>query len=282
MIKDYIKLTKPGIIMGNLITAISGFFMGAKHGFSWIEFLAILLGLTAIIGSGCVFNNYKDRFIDQKMDRTKTRALVQGIISKENAFRFGSVLVASAIVIFALFTNTLTLMLAMLGFIVYVNIYTPLKIKSEHGTLVGSIAGAVPPVIGYTASAHSFDFCALLLFFIITFWQMPHFYAIAMYRSSDYKQADIPVLPLVKGFHKTKLAILYYTILFVIASLSLYFFNFTGKSYFITALILGVMWLIAAIKGFYTSCDITWAKMMFKLSLVCVMGLSIALCLNHI
>lgn len=281
MIKDYIKLTKPGIIIGNVITAISGFFMGAKQGFSYLEFFGMLLGLIAIIGSGCVFNNYKDRFIDQKMERTKARALVQGVISKENALKFGSVLIAMAIVIFALFTSTLTLMFAMLGFIVYVNIYTPLKIKSEHGTLIGSIAGAVPPVVGYTASNHSFDLCALILFLIITFWQMPHFYAIAMYRSSDYKQADIPVLPIVKGFHKAKLEMLYYTILFVIACLSLYFLNFTGKAYFIVALSLGIIWLIGAIKGFYASCDIRWAKMMFRLSLITVMGLSLALCFNH-
>jgi heme o synthase len=277
MIKDYIKLTKPGIIVGNAITAISGYFMGMKNGFQPLEFFAMLLGLIVIIGSGCVFNNYKDRFIDQKMERTKARALVQGIVSEQNALRFGSTLVAFAITILALFTNTLTLMFAVLGFIVYVNVYTPLKLKSEHGTLIGSIAGAVPPVVGYTASAHSFDLCALLLFLMITFWQMPHFYAIAIYRSSDYKNADIPVLPLVKGFYATKIQMMYYTCLYVLSSLSFYFFKFSGTGYFYTALTLGMMWLIWALKGFQTKCDIKWAKIMFRLSLVVVMGISIAL-----
>lgn len=282
MIKDYIKLTKPGIIVGNVITAVSGFFMGSRHGFDALHFSAMIFGLSTIIASGCVFNNYKDRFIDQKMQRTKSRAIVQGVISKESALKFGSILLALSVSVFALFTNTQALMFAILGFVVYVNIYTPLKKKSEHGTLIGSIAGAVPPVVGYTCASGTFDLCAFLLFLLITFWQMPHFYAIAMYRSSDYKEADIPVLPIVKGFYNTKIQMLFYTILFIGASLSLYFLNFTGSYYLITASALGLMWLGYAFKGFKTECDIKWSKMMFRLSLIVVMGISMALSLDHL
>lgn len=282
MIKDYIKLTKPGIIVGNVITAASGFFMGARHGFNPLHFSAMIFGLSAIIASGCVFNNYKDRYIDQKMQRTKTRALVQGVISKESALKFASVLLALSVSIFALFTNTQALLFAILGFVVYVNVYTPLKTKSEHGTLIGSIAGAVPPVVGYTCASSTFDLCALLLFLLITFWQMPHFYAIAMYRASDYKDADIPVLPLVKGFYNTKIQMLFYTLLFIATSLSFYFLNYTGPYYLITASALGLIWLSYAFKGFNAKCDIKWSKMMFRLSLLVVMGISIALSLDHL
>lgn len=282
MIKEYVRITKPGIIVGNLITAIAGFFIGTKKQFDYSAFLAMLFGLSLIIGSGCVFNNYKDRFIDQKMRRTQIRALVQGTISEINALRFGSVLIALSIVILTIFTNTLALISAIFGFIIYVYIYTPLKLRSRHSTLIGSLAGAIPPVVGYSAASHSFDLCSLILFFMILSWQMPHFYAIAMYRSQDYKQAEIPVLPLVKGFFRTKLQMLYYTVLFFLNSLLLYYFNYTGKIYFFTVLALGSLWLLYAIKGLSVSCDITWAKKMFKISLLVVMGLSTALMMNHL
>lgn len=281
MIKDYIKLTKPGIIVGNVITAISGYLLGSSHGFKWGSFFAMFTGLSMIIASGCVFNNYKDRFIDQKMDRTKARALVQGVISKENALRFGSVLISCSIIILFLFTNTLTMLFAILGFIVYVNIYTPMKIKSEYGTLIGSIAGAVPPVVGYTAATNQVNLCAMILFLIVTFWQMPHFYAIAMYRSPDYERAQIPVLPLVYGFHKTKIQMAFYTALFVLSSSLLYFLGYAGMPYFIATLILGLVWFFYSLTGFHTKCDTKWAKTMFKLSLIVVMGMSFMLSINN-
>ena len=282
MIKDYINLTKPGIIAGNLVTAASGFFLGSKLEFSSTRFIFMLCGLCLIIASGCVFNNYKDRFIDQKMERTKARALCLNAISMESALKFGWVLLGVSILCLSLFTTSLALYTALIGFVVYVNIYTPLKTRSEHGTLVGSIAGAIPPVVGYTAASGTLDVGAMILFLIVTFWQMPHFYAIAIYRSNDYEKASIPVLPLVRGFEKTQKQMFIYTLLYTIAALLPYFNKMTGMSYLIVTLILNTIWLGFAFMGFKTQTMVKWAKTMFFLSLIVVMGSSFMMTIDAV
>ena len=212
--KEYLILMKPGIIAGNLITAIGGFFLIHSIPFNGSLFIGMLLGLSCIIGSGCVFNNYLDRAIDQKMERTKTRSLVSGKISIKNAFIYGCTLFLISAFILLRFTNIYSFIFAMVGFIIYVGIYTPLKKKSVHATLIGSIAGAMPPLVGYTAKTGSFDLPSLILFLIVAFWQMPHFYSIGLYRIEEYEEAKIPILPIVEGVKKTKQQIFFYTVLF--------------------------------------------------------------------
>ncbi len=226
MIKDYIQLMKPGIIIGNLITSMGGFLLASKGHFEY-KFFWMILGLSLIIGSGCVFNNYHDRKIDEKMNRTKNRALVKKTISPIQALIFGTFLLIISIVILGLKTNFLTLVTALIGFIVYVLIYSPLKIRSVHGTLIGSVAGAIPPVVGYVAYSGRYDLGAFLLFLIITFWQMPHFYAISIYRLNEYGEAKVPVLPRVKGLMATKKQIFLYTFLFLIAVILLSITGYT-------------------------------------------------------
>jgi len=282
MLKTYYKLTKPGIIMGNAITATGGFFLASRGYFNLALLGYMLLGLSLIMASGCVFNNYIDRSIDKKMARTKNRALVKGEIPVVNALVFATCLLIGGSAILEMFTNLLTLVVALIGFIVYVFIYTPMKTRSTHGTLIGSISGAVPPVVGYVTVSDKLDLGALLLFLIIALWQMPHFFAIAMYRISEYKAACIPVLPAVKGMYVTKVQMLIYTTAFLLTSLLPTVFGYTGYSYFTVAAILGLVWLVVCVKGFRAKNDNLWARKMFKLSLFVITALSIMISIDTI
>lgn len=277
MFKKYYHLTKPGIIYGNAITAMAGFFLAARGQFSLTLFLAMLVGLTFVIGAGCVFNNIFDADIDAKMARTKNRALVTGEIQKKHAARFGAVLLLLGFLILNNFTTAAALFSAMAGFFVYVFLYTPLKRKTVWATLIGAIAGATPPVIGYTAASGKFDAAAIILFFILVFWQMPHFYAIAIRRLEDYKAANIPVLPVKRGLKITKIAMLLYCVGFIIAATLLTVYKYTGTAYLVVALILGLAWLVICARGFTAKDNAKWAKQTFLFSLITLTLLSIAI-----
>jgi len=273
MFKTYYQLTKPGIIYGNAITATAGFLLASStRGGGRINFwllLAALIGLSFIIASGCVFNNLLDRDIDGKMARTKNRALVVGEIPNRNAIVFGTVLGFLGVFVLALHANLLAMGVALFGLFVYVVLYTPLKRRSVYGTVVGSLAGAVPPVVGYCAVTGHFDIGSLILFFILVSWQMPHFYAIAIFRLKDYVSAGIPVLPAVKGVLTTKIYMMVYIVVFIIATHLLVVFGFTGHLYAAISGLLGLSWLGLAITGFKTNTDDTlWARKMFFFSLV--------------
>lgn len=175
MIKTYYELTKPGIIFGNAVTTTAGFLLASKGDIDWWLFFATLIGLSLIIASACVFNNYIDREIDQKMTRTKNRALAKGLIPVQRAITFAICLGLIGVAFLDLYTNPLTLLVALTGFFVYVVVYGICKRRSVYGTLVGSIAGGVPPVVGYCAVSNQFDTGALLLFTTVALWQMPHF-----------------------------------------------------------------------------------------------------------
>ena len=153
--------------------------------------------------------------------------------------------------------------------------YSIFKRKNVYGTLVGSVSGAVPPVAGYTAVTNQLDITAGLLFLILVFWQMPHFYAIAMYRLNDYKKAGIPVLPAIKGLQVTKRHIIGYIIAFGIASVGLFFFADTGYTYLVAMVGIVIYWLWVALKGFKSANTNKWAHSMFGVSLVALLVFSI-------
>jgi heme o synthase len=277
MIRDYIALTKPGIIVGNLITACAGFFMATKGVFVISTFFALIFGLSLIIGSSCVLNNYHDRFIDAQMERTKNRALVTSSISTKKALLFSMILLFAGSLILWMFTNPACLYAGLVGCIMYVLVYTPLKLRTKHGTLIGSISGACPPVVGYLAFTGAIDLVSILLFLMITFWQMPHFYAIAMYRMQDYKAAGIPVLTVVSTTLATKMQMITYTALFGMTSLLPYYLGMKGLVYASVSLSLSLSWLLIALKGLKSTNDYSWAKLMFRMSLIVVMILSVSL-----
>jgi len=274
--KTYCSLAKPRIILGNVITAAGGFALASKGYFNFPLFLVTLLGLSLVVASACVFNNYIDRESDKKMVRTQYRVLAQGLIPLRKAMIFALFLVAFGTLLLS-FTNLLTVACALLGFLVYVTLYTFSKYHSIHATLIGSIAGAMPPVVGYCAVSNCLDTAAFIFFIMMILWQMPHFYAIAIYRLDDYAQASIPVLPIKKGMFATKVQMLLYAFAFLVSSLMLTVFHYTGFAYLIVATLLGLYWLWLCITGFKCANDQLWARKVFIFSLVVVTGICLVI-----
>ncbi len=193
MIKEYYELTKPGIVYGNALVAAAGFAYASTN-FSWPGFFAMLIGLSCIIASACVCNNYFDRNIDAKMARTKHRALVQKTIFPQNAFLFAATLGFFGVAVLYMFSTPTALLVAVAGWLVYVLAYTPLKHITPHALWVGAIAGATPPVVGYAAVTNSLDMNAFWLFLFLCLWQVPHFLGIAAFRYDEYQEAGIALL----------------------------------------------------------------------------------------
>lgn len=280
MLKDYYQLTKPGIIYGNAITVTAGFFLASRGHIDWALFFWTLMGISLVMASGCVINNYFDRDIDSKMERTKRRALVRGTILPENALFFGKILAVIGLTILYINTNTLTVSVAVGGLFVYVVLYTKwLKRTSTFGTLIGSISGAVPPVVGYLAVSNSLDLGVILLFLILMLWQMPHSFAIAIYRFDDYRNAEIQVLPVKRGIQITKIQTILYIAVFIPVALALAVFGYTGYVYYFFMLTATLLWLAYAIVGLYKSPvnDKKWARMMFAYSIFLLIIFSVLL-----
>jgi protoheme IX farnesyltransferase len=279
----YYTLTKPGIIRGNAITAAAGFLLAARGQIDFSRFVAMLAGLSLVIASGCVCNNYMDRTIDRKMTRTRNRALAAGHIASRSALFFATVLGVVGTIILVVGTNLLTACLAAFGFLAYVFIYGLAKRTSVHGTIVGSVSGAIPPVVGYCAVHGRLDLGALLIFLILVLWQMPHFYAIAMYRRSDYAAAGIPVLPVQSGHRVTRIQIVIYVVGFILACTTLTIFGYSGYLYLAISLLLGVTWLYLGVRGMRKmipgdpAADDRWAHQMFGFSLLVITGLCLAI-----
>ncbi|MGB4758981.1 MAG: heme o synthase [Candidatus Saccharimonadales bacterium] len=279
----YYQLTKPGIVYGNLLSVIAGFFIAATGtNVHWGLFIAVMAGVALVIAASCVFNNYLDRNIDSKMKRTSKRALVQGTIPTRSALLYATVLAVWGFVILGVFVNILTLLLGVLAMQLYVIVYGYVKRRSWHGTLVGTIPGALPIVAGYTAVTNELDALAWTLFLFMAIWQMPHFYAIAIYRKDEYAAAGIPVVSIVKGVRFTKITIsIYITILAVFMSILLFLSVFPtvyGFEINLFAVILFVFiliifrWLYIALSGFSSSNDNKWARQVFGFSLIVLLG----------
>lgn len=272
-IQAYFQLTKPGIIFGNAVTGLGGFTLASGRDIHLSVLAVTLLGLSFIIASGCVFNNYIDRNHDGKMKRTQNRPLVTGAIQPRSALLFGSLLLVSGIIVFEFFGNFLALLACLFGFVIYLFFYSFLKYRTVHATLIGSVAGAIPPVVGYCGASGALDGGAMLIFLLIAFWQLPHFYAIAVFRLEDYREALIPVLPAIKGLKATKVHMLLYIFGFLAVSLLLPFFDYVSKLDFIFIALLGLTWIIFCLKGFHSQNEKKWAKGMFIYSLIVVLGI---------
>lgn len=280
-LREYYLLTKPGIIRGNLMTAIAGFFFASQGNFDWWLCVAVLSGTALVIASGCVFNNYLDRGIDKKMARTQGRALVTGDISAKVALLYATTLGVIGFVILALYTNYLTVLIGIVGIVDYVILYGYAKRHSVHSTLIGGVSGSTALVAGYVAVTGSLDVVALLLFLIMAFWQMPHFYAIGVYRKKDYTAAGLPILPVKKGVLDTKKQTLVYIIGYIITAGLLGVLDYTGYTYLLIMTALGLWWLIVALQGFKPKTDdIKWGHKIFGISLLILMAFSLLISLD--
>lgn len=277
MLKKYLFLTKPGILFGNFITTLGGFLLAAQGSVDFLLLILTLIGTTLVVASGCVVNNIIDQDIDQKMQRTQNRALVKKTVSPTAAFIYAWVLGIIGFGILWFWVNAYAFLFGVVGFVVYVFFYSLwTKRTTLHQTIIGSISGASPPVIGYTAVTNEFDLAALLIFAGYAFWQMPHSWGIAIYRFDDYKNAGIPILPVARSILRTKIESLVYVVLFSIAMNALFVYGYTNWLYLVILNLLCLYWLYIGILGFKAENDQLWAKRFFLFSVILITVVSLS------
>jgi heme o synthase len=263
-------IIKTGIIKSNIMGMLAGLCLALYvYDIGFVEKLPIMLisliGTSFVVGGSGAINNYYDRDIDSIMKRTRIRPTVDGSINPKFALWLGIVLVAIGLALL-LSISLLAAFMAFLGFAFYVFAYTMFTKRSTiYNTEVGSLSGAMPPIIGWAViSSDIFHPVSIGLFVFMFLWQPPHFYAIAIRRLEEYKSANVPMLPVVKGIYRTKVQTLVYLALLLFAS-----FIFFPYSKIIAFSMFGLTlaWLILGIWGFKKFNDLKWANLMFAFSL---------------
>ncbi|MGE6258615.1 heme o synthase [Heyndrickxia sporothermodurans] len=268
-LKDFLSLIKIGIVNSNLITTFTGLWLALvfthQHFLQSLDIIVLaLLGSALIIAGSCSINNFIDRDIDPIMSRTKSRPTVTGKISGAKVLTIGfSFIILGTILLFM--TSITAGVIGIIGVFSYVVLYSMWsKRLYVSNTIVGSISGAVPPLIGWAAVDPNLDPIAWVLFLMMFIWQPPHFYALAMKRCEEYRAAKIPMLPVVKGFEVTKRHIVFW----VACLLPLPFFLLPlGMIFFVLATIFNIGWLVLGLYGFKMKDDLKWARLMFVYSL---------------
>ncbi|QDP40055.1 heme o synthase [Radiobacillus deserti] len=266
---DFMALIKVGIINSNLMTAFAGFWVAlfynnASFADHWVTLLLTMVGTGFVIAGGCVINNYYDRDIDHIMKRTKSRPTVTGTIPLKVILSVGIGFSVLGVLLLS-FTTVQAALFGAFGWFAYVVLYTMWsKRKYTINTAIGSLSGAVPPLIGWAAVDPNLHVAAIIIFVIMFIWQTPHFLALAMKKCKEYKAAGVPMLPVVHGFAITKRQILVY----VACLLPLPYLLFSlGTVFLVIATVLNVGWLALGISGFKTGNDLKWANRMFVYSL---------------
>jgi protoheme IX farnesyltransferase len=248
-VRDYIELTKPGVLILIVFTAITGIIIADKNINLFLAATIILAIALASSGSAAI-NMWYDRDIDRIMKRTQNRPVATNRISADNALAFGSILILLATILIFLASNALATLILLFACFFYTHIYTMwLKRRTAQNIVIGGAAGAFPPIISYAAVTGSVSINAFLLFLIVFIWTPPHFWALALKKNEDYKKANIPMMPLVKGYDSTIRQIIFYSILLAIIT---YSFVLTmpeiGNLYLITTTILNAKFLHLAYK----------------------------------
>ncbi|MFY4773735.1 heme o synthase [Metabacillus sp. RGM 3146] len=268
-VKDFLDLIKVGIVNSNLITTFAGLWLALHfNGLRFLDSLDVvlftLIGSAFIMGGSCAINNFYDRDIDIIMERTRNRPTVTGKVNGQQALWTGIFLIIVGTACLLLTTVTAAV-IGLVGVITYVFIYTMwTKRRYTINTVVGSIPGAVPPLIGWAAVSGSLSTTAWVLFLIMFIWQPPHFFALAMRRVEEYRAAKIPMLPVVHGFQMTKRQMMVWCA--CLLPLPFYLFNL-GTGFVILATVLNAGWIILALSGVKMKDDLKWAKWMFIYSL---------------
>ncbi len=246
--RDYITLTKPRLNSLAILTTLAGFYMGSPSPLDWRLLLFTLLGTTGVAAGCGALNQWFEVDADKRMTRTKKRPLPAGRLSAPQAFWFGLTLSAVGVVVLYLEVNPLTALLGLCALVSYIILYTPLKQISSLCTVVGAIPGAIPPMMGWAAAQYQIGPQGWVLFFILFFWQMPHFLAIGWMYREDYARGGFPMLAVVdpKGNITGLMAVAY---AFALWPLSLFpsYLGMTGKVYFWSALVLSLGFLLQSI-----------------------------------
>jgi protoheme IX farnesyltransferase len=247
--KDYIALTKPRITWLILMSTGVGYFFGSKNGWNWFTLLHTIIG-TGLIASGtAALNQWYERKADGMMRRTQARPLPSGRLSPGKALAFAIAISVAGFSELWFGANPLAALLGLFTLLTYLFVYTPLKQRSPHSTTIGSIPGAMPPLIGFAAASGTLTWDAWVLFAILFLWQFPHFYAIAWMYKEDYARAGIRMLPVVEPDGKsTARRILLYSIALIPISLMPKFFAMAGNVYLYGALALGLAFVYYGLR----------------------------------
>lgn len=282
MITDLLGLCKLKVVALILLTAVVGMLLAVPDLPDVWTVLSATLGIGLAAAAAAVFNHIADEKIDIKMARTRNRPLPQGRVSRSQAVIWGLFLGVLGLGILSYFVNIMTAILTFASLIGYALIYTIyLKHATPQNIVIGGAAGAMPPVLGWVAVTNEVHAHALLLFLIVFIWTPPHFWALAIARYDEYKKAAVPMLPITHGIFYTKIQILLYTVLLFVATIMPYLVGMSGLIYLISAVILGVIFLIYALKIYQASKPQKIALATFVYSINYLMGLFIALLADH-
>ena len=280
-IKNYYELCKPNVVLMMLITALVGSLLASKTlaPLSLIAFAMLGIGLCA--SSAAAINQIIDRKADANMNRTENRPIPQGEVSPINASIFAFILASLGVVILVIYVNTLTALLTLASLIGYAFVYTVyLKRATPQNIVIGGLAGAAPPLLGWTAVTNSVDPNSLLLVLIIFAWTPPHFWALAIHRRDDYAKENIPMLPVTHGVQFTKLQIILYTIILILVSLLPFVVLMSGVLYLISSLILGAIFLYYSVRLYFDQ-DNEYAFPTFVYSIYYIFLIFAALLVDH-
>ena len=281
LLKSYYELCKPNVVYMMLICAFVGMLLAEESVESFGYLLVALTGIAFCAASAAAINQVIDRKTDASMTRTDQRPLPQGELSATHASIFALIIGLFGATILFLYVNTLTMALTLASLIGYAFIYTVyLKRATPQNIVIGGLAGAAPPLLGWASVTNSIDPYALLLVLIIFVWTPPHFWALAIYRRDEYAKESIPMLPVTHGVVFTKLQIVLYTIILYVVSLLPYVVLMSGEIYLFSALTLSSIFLYYSINLYYSS-DIEDAMKTFQFSIYYIFLLFLALLIDH-
>ncbi len=282
--RDFLALTKPRITFIVVATMLGGVVVANRYarglGLSeagMMKIMLSLLGNVLIVSGANALNMYLERDTDGLMERTKNRPLPTGRLSPEYALWFGLAISLLSLLILGFAVNATTTWLGAFALVSYVWIYTPLKRKTTAALLIGAVPGAIPPLLGWTTVTDRIDAPGVVLFAILFLWQVPHFLAIALFRTGDYQRAGLKVLPAERGEALTRRHIVGYLVALLLVSLLVVPLGVGGPVYFAAALILGVAFLGFGLLGLRASSDARWARGLFGVSILYLMLIQVAL-----
>jgi len=281
LLKSYYELCKPNVVYMMLICAFVGMLLAEESVSSFWYLFVSLSGIAFCAASAAAINQVIDRNTDASMTRTDQRPLPQGELSAAHASIFALVIGILGALILYLYVNTLTMILTLASLIGYAFIYTVyLKRATPQNIVIGGLAGAAPPLLGWASVSNTIEPYALLLVLIIFVWTPPHFWALAIYRKDEYAKESIPMLPVTHGVIFTKLQIVLYTIILFIVSLLPYVVLMSGEIYLFSALALSTVFLYYSINLYYSNDDEDAMKT-FQFSIYYIFLIFLALLLDH-
>ena len=281
IVKNYYELCKPNVVLMMLLCALVGIVLASETLLPFMDIIIPLTGIALCSGSAAAINQIIDREADAEMDRTDKRPIPQGEVSVINASIFAFTIGILGVLILVYLVNTLTAILTILALGGYAFIYTIyLKRATPQNIVIGGLAGAAPPLLGWASVTNTIEPNALLLVLIIFIWTPPHFWALAIYRKDDYAKQSIPMLPVTHGVAFTKLQIVLYTIILFLVSLFPYIVLMSGIIYLVSALILSSLFLFYSVR-LYLSDDDKYAMQTFWFSIYYIFLIFIALIVDH-